>query len=150
MARGYKIRSCHVKDIDDYHKKTTGVVTDQLRAWLNKSYYDDVKYDIKQWNRWLRIWSQFTMENFLKSTLDTILSKVKGSDRSDLDLNTIGNLIPWSNDALRSYSVSSYNVQLDVSLVALLRDQLGGWSSENMHCLAGGMETLPKASLWRQ
>ncbi|XP_046845957.1 L-amino-acid oxidase-like isoform X2 [Xenia sp. Carnegie-2017] len=134
-----------VENIDAYYNKTTGVVTDQLRAWLTKNIYDDVNWDIKQWDRWIRIWSQFTLESFLESNLEAILAKVKGCDRDDLDLITLGNLLPWSNDALRGYSVSSYTEQLDQSLVQYLRDQLGGWWSENMHCLIGGMETLPKA-----
>ncbi|XP_028414055.1 uncharacterized protein LOC114537117 [Dendronephthya gigantea] len=57
----------------------------------------------------------------------------------------LGKLLPWSNDAVRGYSVFTYTQQLDQSLVEYLRDQLGNWWSADMHTLVGGMHSLPEA-----
>ena len=37
----------------------------------------------------------------------------------------------------------SYTEPLDQSLVQYVRDQLGKWTSDNMHTLLGGMHSLP-------
>ena len=96
------------------------------------------------WDRWIDIWSQFTLESFLESNIDVIRAKISVEKRLGLDEKTLGNLLPWSNDAVRGFSVSSYTEQLDQSLVQYLRDQLGMWWSENMHTLVGGMHSLPE------
>ena len=105
----------------------------------------DLYDEIAVWDDWINIWSQFTLESFLEGNIDVIKAKVPVDDQKDLDLTTLSNLLPWSSDAMRGYSVSSYTVQLDISLVQYLRDQLGHWWSENMHTLVGGMQALPKA-----
>ena len=101
--------------------------------------------EIEEWDRWIDIWSQFTLESFLESNIDVIKAKIPAEDQEDLDVTTLGKLLPWSNDAVRGFSVSSYTEQLDQSLVQYLRDQLGKWWSPDMHTLQGGMHSLPEA-----
>ena len=133
-----------IQNIDEYYEKTTGVVTDQLKTWLTNA-NGDIEKEICEWDRWIDIWSQFTLESFLESNIGVIRAKFSDLERQDLDEETLGNLLPWSNDAVRGYSVSTYTEQLDQSLVQYLRDQLGQWWSENMHTLVGGMHSLPEA-----
>ena len=101
--------------------------------------------EVAVWDHWIDIWSQFTLESFLKSNIDVIKAKIPVEDRDHLDLDNLAKLLPWSYDALRGYSVSTYTEQLDQSLVQYLRDQLGHWWSDNMHTMVGGMHSLPKA-----
>ena len=101
--------------------------------------------EIEEWDQWIDIWSQFTLESFLESNIDVIKAKIPAKDQEDLDVTTLGKLLPWSNDAVRGFSVSSYTEQLDQSLVQYLRDQLGKWWSPYMHTLQGGMHSLPEA-----
>ena len=129
--------------LDQYLEKTTTIVTEQLRKWLLKS--SSIEQEIEAWGRWINIWSQFTFESFLESNIHGIKAKVRGDDQEDLDLDTLGKLLPWTNDAVRGYSVSSYTQQLDESLVQYLRNQMGMWSSSIMHCIYGGMHSLPEA-----
>lgn len=132
-----------ITNIDEYYEKTTAVVTDHLIKRLEKT--KNVDEEINVWDHWIDIWSQFTLESFLESNIGVIKAKIPAEDQADLDMKTLGKLLPWSNDAVRGYSVSSYTEQLDQSLVQYLRDQLGKWWSENMHTLRGGMHSLPKA-----
>ena len=53
--------------------------------------------------------------------------------------------LPWPNSAVTAYSIFSYTEQLDQSLVQYLRDQLGQWWSDKMHCIKGGIYQLPEA-----
>lgn len=129
--------------LDKYYEKTTSVVTDQLIKRLKETV--TVDEEIEAWDHWIDIWSQFTLESFLESNIEVIKAKIPTEDQADLDVTTLGKLLPWSNDAVRGYSVSSYTEQLDQSLVQYLRDQLGNWWSENMHTLKGGMHSLPRA-----
>ena len=94
------------------------------------------------WEKWINIWSQFTLESFLRSNIDAIYAKVPEEDRPDLNVDTLAKLLPWSNDAVRGYAVFTYTPFLDNSFVQYLRDQLGHWWAENMHCLVGGMHSL--------
>ena len=130
--------------LDQYYEQTTSVVTDQLIKWLDKT-NGDIDLEIEVWDRWIDIWSQFTLESFLESNIGVIRAKISEANREDLDEETLGNLLPWSNDAVRGYSVFSYTEQLDQSLVQYLRDQLGKWWSVTMHTLVGGMHSLPEA-----
>ncbi|XP_028414056.1 uncharacterized protein LOC114537118 [Dendronephthya gigantea] len=127
----------------DYYTKTTKVVTDQLIAWLRDT--TTIEEEINVWERWINIWSQFTLESFLESNKDVICAKLTKDDQDCLDVTMLGKLLPWSNDALRGYSVYSYTEQLDQSLVQYLRDQLGNWWSRDMHTIVGGMHSLPEA-----
>lgn len=129
--------------LDEYYNQTTAVVTDHLIQRLKKA--TTVDQEIKVWDHWINIWSQFTLESFLESNIDVIKAKIPAEDQKDLKVTTLGNLLPWSNDAVRGFSVSSYTEQLDQSLVQYLRDQLGKWWSQNMHTLKGGMHSLPEA-----
>ncbi|XP_028417526.1 uncharacterized protein LOC114541927 [Dendronephthya gigantea] len=139
--------SVDVKDIDDYYTKTTGVVTDQLIAWLNET--TTPEEEIVVWRRWIDIWSQFTLRSFLQSNVNVIMAKLNPIDQpmnlKSLHLDKLANLLPWSDDAIRGYSVYSYTEQLDQSLVQYLRDDLGNWWSTDMHTLVGGMHSLPEA-----
>ena len=110
--------------LGQYYDKTTGVVTDHLIKLLNWA-CGDIEKEIKAWEHWINIWSQFTLESFLESNIEVIKAKVPSIDHKNIDLETLGQLLPWTNDALRGYSVSTYTIQLDVSLVEYLRDQLG-------------------------
>ena len=105
----------------------------------------DIEKEIEEWDQWIDIWSQFTLESFLEGHIDVIRAKISDAGRQDLDEETLGNLLPWSDDAVRGYSVSTYTEQLDQSLVQYLRIQLGQWWSKNMHALVGGMHSLPEA-----
>ena len=127
--------------LDEYYKKTTAVVTDHLIQRLKKA--TTVEQEIKEWDHWIDIWSQFTLESFLESNIGVIKAKIPPEDHKEVE--RLGSLLPWSNDAVRGFSVSSYTEQLDQSLVQYLRDQLGKWWSENMHTLKGGMHSLPEA-----
>jgi hypothetical protein len=83
--------------------------------------------EIKLWEKWINIWSQFTLESFLESNIDVIKAKIP---------------LPWSNDAVRGYAVFTYIPFLHNSLTKYLRVQLGHWWSADMHCLVGGMHSL--------
>ncbi|CAB3977976.1 L-amino-acid oxidase-like [Paramuricea clavata] len=130
-----------IKDIDTYYDRTTGIVTEQLKKWLNNT-NNDVDEEINVWHKWINIWSKFTLESFLESNIDVIKAKVPEESRQDLDMETLAKLLPWSDDALRGYSVFTYTEQLDQSLVQYLRDDLGNWWSHHMHTLVGGMHSL--------
>jgi hypothetical protein len=102
----------------------------------------DIDQEIKVWEKWINIWSQFTLESFFRSNIDVIYAKVPKEDRQDLDVDSLAKLLPWSNDAVRGYAVFTYTPFLDNSFVQYLRDQLGHWWSADMHCLVGGMHSL--------
>ena len=99
-------------------------------AWLENA-NGDFDLEIAVWDRWIDIWSQFTLESFLESSIDVIRAKISKADRADLNEKKLSNLLPWSNDALRGFSVFSYTEPLDQSLVQYVRDQLGKWTSAN-------------------
>ena len=105
----------------------------------------NIEEEIAVWKHWIDIWSQFTFESFLEANIGVIKAKIPLEDQKDLDLITLGKLLPWSNDAVRGYSVSNYTAQLDLSLVVRIRHLLGGWAPENMHTLTGGMHQFPTA-----
>ncbi|CAB3988642.1 flavin monoamine oxidase family [Paramuricea clavata] len=129
-----------IKDIGAYYDETTKIVTDQLKTWLRNA--PDIDHEMIVWKKWINIWSQFTLESFLRSNIDVIYAKVPEECRQDLDVDTLAKLLPWSNDAVRGYAVFTYTPFLDNSLVQYLRDQLGHWWSPDMHCLVGGMHSL--------
>ncbi|XP_046860964.1 probable polyamine oxidase 4 [Xenia sp. Carnegie-2017] len=132
-----------ITDIYKYYKETTDVVTDQLYNWLSNS--KSVVDQVNAWVRWIKIWSQFTVESFLESNINVIKAKVSVKDQKDLDAIKLENLLPWSNDAVRGLSVFCYVSDLEQSLVHFPSFKLGKWASGEMHCLKGGMHNLPKA-----
>ncbi|XP_028415824.1 L-amino-acid oxidase-like [Dendronephthya gigantea] len=142
------IKNVDIEDIGEYYKRTTGVVTDQLIDWLKEAV--DIEDEIAVWQQWLNIWSKFTLEGFLRSSVDVIRARLKndGSNSSEhLDFEMLENLLPWSEDAVRGYSVFTYAEELDVALDHHLRYELGQWWTRDMHTLVGGMHSLPNAFL---
>ena len=133
-----------MRNLGQYYDNTTGVVTDHLIELLKRA-CGDIGKEIEAWELWINIWSRFTLESFLESNIKVIKAKVPQKYHRDIKLEILGKLLPWSNDAVRGYSVSTYTIELDVSLVVYLREQLGNWWSENMHAIVGGMEQLPIA-----
>lgn len=141
-----------IHDIGAYYDRTTAVVTDQLRTFLDEY---GKNHQAKAWNDWIDIWCQFSLDNFLQSTYEAVMTKVRKRVelKSSLlrfetihkQLKDLKKYLPWPNSAVTAYSVFSYTEQLDQSLVQYLRDQLGQWWSDKMHCIKGGMYQLPEA-----
>ena len=117
-------------------------MTNQLRNWLKKSENSIEKADA--WNRWIGIWCRFTLEGFLLSSYDAVIAKIPIKDNQK-GLEDLKRLLPWPDIAVRGYSVFSYTVQLDQSLVQFLREEMGQWWMPDMHCIDGGMSKLPEA-----
>ena len=97
---------------------------------------------VAAWQGWIDTWSQFSVEGFLRSTVTAIKAQVSPEYYDGLDL--LEDLLPWPEAAVTCYSVFTYTIQLDTSLVQYLRDQLGEWWSDNMHRISGGMSKLPE------
>ncbi|XP_068742995.1 putative L-amino-acid oxidase YobN [Montipora capricornis] len=141
-----------IDTIDDYYDRTIKVVTDQLRIFL---YEYGNHHEARAWGDWIDIWSQFSLDNFLQSTYEIIMLKVKGTvtskkisisyEKMKTQLEDLDKYLPWPRSAVTAYSVFSYTEQLDQSLVQYLRDQLGDWWSKNMHRIKNGMYQLPEA-----
>ena len=119
-------------------------MTDQLRRWLEETEEGDNVSKAKKWKRWIDNWCQFTLEGFLQSTYEAVLTKIPHVDDQE-GLKDLKCLLPWPDAGVRAYSVFSYTEQLDQSLVQYLRDQLGQWWSRNMHRIKSGMSKLPEA-----
>ena len=123
------------------------MVTDQLLDLLN----DPSVKPSDAWNQWIDLWSQFSLDGFLQSTYEAVMTKVEKKVRekkqsiSLTSLEELKKYLPWPDAAITAYSVFSYTEQLDQSLVQYLRDQLGQWWSSDMHCIKGGMSLLPEA-----
>ena len=66
-------------------------------------------------------------------------------EEDDHVLGSLKYLIPWPVDAIVGYSTYSYTLQLDVSLVDYLRDELGEWGSDPMHTFEEGLRMIPEA-----
>lgn len=138
----FKILS-HFLTADEYYDCTTKVVTDQLLDLLHSG---TVK-ESDAWEEWIGIWSQFSLDGFLKSNYETVKTKFKAKcDNFSLDsLEDLKKYLPWPDAAITAYSVYNYTEQLDQSLVQYHWDQLGQWWSAHMHCIQGGMSLLPEA-----
>ena len=123
------------------------MVTDQLLDLLN----DPNVRPCDAWEQWIELWNQFPLDGFLQSTYEAVMTKVekkvleKKHSISLTSLKELEKYLPWSDAAITAYTVYNYTPQLDLSLVELLRDQLGHWWSPNMHCIKGGMSLLPEA-----
>ena len=123
------------------------MVTDQLLDLLN----DPNVQPRDAWNQWIDLWSQFPFDGFLQSTYEAVMTKVekkvleKKHSISLTSLKELEKYLPWPEAAVTAYTVYNYTPQLDLSLVELLRDQLGHWWSPDMHCIKGGMSQLPEA-----
>ncbi|XP_046855756.1 uncharacterized protein LOC124448823 [Xenia sp. Carnegie-2017] len=92
-----------ILNIGKYYDETTSVVSDQLYTWLSKA--NSVDDQVNAWDRWIKIWCRFTVENFLESTIDVIKAKVSIQEQEDLDLIKLESLLPWSSDAVQGFSV---------------------------------------------
>ncbi|XP_046862253.1 uncharacterized protein LOC124455661 [Xenia sp. Carnegie-2017] len=79
-----------ITDIYKYYQETTDVVTGQLCIWLSNS--KSVVDQVYAWDRWIKIWSRFTVESFLESSINVIKAKVSVEDQKDLDLVKLENL----------------------------------------------------------
>ena len=123
------------------------MVTDQLLDLLN----DPSVKPSDAWNQWIDVWNQFPLDGFLQSTYEAVMTKVENKvleKKHSISLTSLEELkkyLPWPDAAVTAYTVYNYTPQLDLSLVELLRDQLGHWWSPDMHCIKGGMSQLPEA-----
>lgn len=116
-------------------------MTDQLRKRLvGKLTSDEIS---STWEKWIKNWSQFPLNGFLRSTAEEVRMKLD-DDYKDIDFTNLDKLLPWPEEAITAYSIYSYTEQLDQCLVQFLRDELGEWWSEDMHHIDGGMFRLPE------
>lgn len=120
-----------------------------MHKWISK----DERHSKKKnaWSKWVKKWDRFSVKNFLTSSLDQIKLKLRDddddddddADDDDDDLKELQFLLPWPIEAIVGYTTFAYIVDLDVSLVELLRDFVGKWWKEPMHTFAEGLEMLP-------
>ncbi|XP_046860985.1 uncharacterized protein LOC124454225 [Xenia sp. Carnegie-2017] len=82
-----------ILNIGKYYDETTSVVSDQIYTWLSKA--NSVDDQVNAWDRWIKIWSRFTVENFLESTINVIKAKVSIQEQEDLDLIKLESLLPF-------------------------------------------------------
>ena len=98
------------------------------------------------WELWIKNWSKFSLESFLQNTRDGVLQLLdKDHQLSAEESEKLDELIPWPDEATEAYRVFTYTPELGLSLVQLLRDELGEWWSNNMHRIDGGTSMLPEA-----
>ena len=135
---------------DDYYNQTMEIVTKQLIDKLNsvqcQNLQEKEKCLAKIWQGWVNNWSKFSIASYLQNTKDGVLQLLDEEHQLDESAaDKLNALIPWPPAAITAYTVHTYTVQLDHSLVELLRDQLGHWWSRHMHRIEGGMLKLPEA-----
>jgi monoamine oxidase len=103
------------------------------------------------WKKWIQKWSMFSIRDFIFSTYQQIILKLKQNkylDEDDFsDLEPLKNLLPWPIEAAVAYSTFNYILQLDVSIVEWLRDELGQWWKDPMHTFRDGLTMLPESFL---
>ncbi len=75
--------------------------------------------------------------------LDQNLDEYDPSKDDEEDLKALQFLLPWPIEAVVAFTTFSYIVDLDISLVELLRDQMGKWWKPPMHTFTGGLQMLP-------
>lgn len=125
-----------------YYGATVKPVVDQLHKLLDED-------PCNAWQPWVRKWSMFSVRDFLRSSFREIIIKLKKNDEYDekdnKDLKNLKYLLPWSLDAVVGFTTLSYTLNLDVSLVDWLRDELGQWWMDPMHTFEDGMRMLPQA-----
>ena len=102
------------------------------------------------WRKWICIWSQFSLTDFLTSTYDEVICKILKSCgeevcRSDLqeELEPLDELLPWPVEALVAYSTFTYILGGNLSVAEYLREDLGQWWKEPMHTYTEGLSMLP-------
>ena len=100
----------------------------------------------KIWNQWIDNWCKFSLVSFVQNTKDGVLQLLDADHQLDpVAAKKLDALIPWPDIAVVAYSAYTYTIELDLSLIIYLRDQLGKWWAKNMHCIADGMHRLPEA-----
>ena len=127
---------------DDYFNHTTEVIVDQLRFRL--AGVSDQSKQAAIWDDWIKTWSQFSLQSFLTSTHDGIITSIP-RDSNGPELDKLGYLLPWPQAAITAYVYYTYAEELEQSLVQYLRSQMGEWTSKHMHHFKGGMSELPQA-----
>ena len=106
--------------------------------------------DADAWDKWVQKWSRFSVNDFLTSTLEQIklklaqtLDSYDSHEDDNEDLKVLQFLLPWPIEAVVAFTTFSYIVDLDVSLVELLRDTIGKWWKPPMHTFKEGLQMLP-------
>ena len=103
------------------------------------------------WNHWINNWCKFSLDSFLQNTKDGVLQLLDADHQLDGDAaKKLDALIPWPDIAIVAYSAYTYTLELDLSLIIYLRDQLGKWWAPHMHCIADGMHRLPEAFITKR
>ena len=124
---------------------TTNIAANQLKLKLRAA-GDDIKKEATVWDKWIENWSQFSLASFLHSTRDGVLELLDDDHQlSDAESDKLNKLLPWPEEAIQAFTVFSYTIQLDISLVVFLRDQMGEWWSSHMHRIDGGMSMLTES-----
>ena len=98
----------------------------------------------KDWSDWTNRWSRFSAMEFLTSSYDAIIERLK-PDPKEESLESLKDLLPWNRQAILGFSAYNYTPGLTTSIVELLRDDLGQWWKSPMHTLEGGLSSLPWA-----
>ena len=114
----------------------------------------------EDWYIWVKRWSQFSVQDYLRGSFDQIKLKLQEydkrhpedvkklwTDEMDTQLSSLKDLLPWSSDAITAFQARSYSPGIDTSLSELLRDSIGQWWEDPMHTFQGGMKSLPWAFL---
>ena len=136
--------------LDTYYSLTTNIVANQLKKRLIAAGGNNRKEAIV-WELWIKNWSKFSLESFLQNTQAGVLQLLdKDHQLSAAESEKLDELIPWPDEATKAYSVFTYTIELGLSLVQLLLDQLGQWWSNNMHRIDGGTSMLPEAFAKKQ
>ena len=108
----------------------------------------EVHEQAKQWDLWTRNWCQFSLESFLRSTLEGVKSRLKFDDKLKENIALLDELkmyLPWPEIAITGYCVWEYTLSPDISLVAAVQEAMGQWWSPKMHSYHGGLSEIPKA-----
>ena len=110
------------------------------------------------WFAWIKRWSQFSIDDFLRSSFQQIKLKLQEYDANhpdqeiplwtsgmDVQLNPLKDLLPWTHDAITAFQARIYTPGVGTSLSEILRDTLGYWWEDPMHTFQDGMISLPRA-----
>ena len=82
------------------------------------------------WALWTRRWSRFSALEFLTSTYEIIIQKLKTRSSEDLSsLQPLRELLHWTRQAVIGFLAYNYTTGLDGSFVELLRDDLVAYSN---------------------
>ena len=110
------------------------------------------------WFTWIKRWSQFSVDEFLRSSFQQIKLKFQEYDANHPDqeiplwtpgmnvqLNPLKDLLPWTHDAITAFQARIYTPGIRTSLSEMLRGTLVQVSRDPMHTFEGGMISLPRA-----